>query len=93
MKWIVGGAVLGWAGIVALAWHLAGARIAFCQWDGDCMVRTTAARDATLIYGLSFGLLGAIGFGLIVAFRNQRLNRSEHAPREARRTERTKLLM
>jgi hypothetical protein len=53
-------ALIGWAIIIWIAWHLANARIALCGPvlpDESCLIRTTAARDFTLTVGLTGGLL------------------------------------
>ena len=59
IKWIAAATVSGWAGIVWLAWYLANERVRFCypMPEENCLIRTTAARDAVLVWGLTIGLV------------------------------------
>lgn len=92
MKWIIGGAVTGWAGIVWLAWTLADKRIALCEYEMPCIVRATAARDATLIWGLGIGLAAAVAFALAAWLRGYRFSLPTRAPREASQAQQSRRL-
>lgn len=64
MRRIAAFGLIGWAGIVGLSWYLANERLHHCyNWqfdDSPCIMRALAARDSTLVYGLSIGLAVAI---------------------------------
>lgn len=65
IKRIIAGGLVGWAGIVALAWWLAQMRIEICDKasataEASCAVRATAARDHVLTSGLTVALIGAV---------------------------------
>lgn len=64
-KWIASGALIAWAGIVALAYKLGTARIDIC-YGSDCRVAATSLRDGILIFGLSVGLIGCIVLAVLV---------------------------
>ncbi len=67
MKRIAIAASVGWAAILGLAWYLANARIRLCEYGAtNCIVRTTAARDSTLVYGLSIGLIVGVMTAILV---------------------------
>ena len=79
MRWIVGGVLAGWAGIVWLAYVLAARRIQLCGNNHDdvwraCVIRTTATRDAVLTGGLTVALAGLAGLALLAHLRGWRLN-------------------
>ena len=65
---IVTVALLAWAGIIALAWWLAQARIDICRYDPPCVIRTTAARDYVLIAGL-IAVFGAFLIAALIGLR------------------------
>ena len=72
-KWIVALALTGWAGIVWLAYSLADARIGLCHYsETSCIVRTTAARDSVLTFGLAVALGFVILTLIVVAARGRR---------------------
>ncbi|HET6940576.1 MAG TPA: hypothetical protein VFH89_00290 [Sphingomicrobium sp.] len=78
-------ATSGWAGIVALAWWLAGRRIELCSYlDNDCELRATADRDYVLIAGLSIGLCLALLALLVTARLNRRVRVDTHSARITR---------
>ncbi|MFM5924579.1 MAG: hypothetical protein ACKOPG_10390 [Novosphingobium sp.] len=62
MKRIAALALIGWSGIVWLAWHLADARIAACRYSTGytCELRATAARDTILTNGLTVALVSIL---------------------------------
>ena len=73
-KWIIGGALAGWAAIIGLAYRLASARIDLCDYEKACIIRATAVRDNVLITGLIVALVGLIVLMLVLARRTGRLN-------------------
>lgn len=87
MKRIASLALIGWAGIAWLAWHLADQRIRICgSYDPACTIKATAARDATLTNGLTVGLAICVGFALLAAATFSRLPRDgvDHGPASSR---------
>ena len=86
---------VGWAALVELAYVLADRRIAICTPFGDahlqditCTLRATAARDATLIWGIGLALV-AIAVLLVISQLRQapatrQANPAGHATQPAR---------
>jgi hypothetical protein len=76
MKRIAIGGLVGWSGIVALAWWLADRRIELCRYSSGytCELRATAARDDVLIWGLTVALAAILLFA--AAARYARFRRS-----------------
>ena len=66
VKLIIGaGALAGWACIIALAYRMAGDRIALCPTDDyghttECAVRAAATQANILTLGLTFGLIAVV---------------------------------
>lgn len=86
MKWIITLGLLGWAGIVALAWRMANERIALCGWgDSNCVIRATAMRDNVLVWGLTAALVALVVVGLAAWVRHERLKRAGQGPASANR--------
>ncbi len=74
---IIAAGLLGWAGIVAVAWHLADKRIGLCyELDTKCIIATTADRDFILSLGLSVALIAMIWVAVTWTRRNGRLERA-----------------
>lgn len=94
MKWIASAALIGWLGIVWLAWRLGDARVRECPtYDGGlCAVRAMASRDATLIVLLCVGLVLAVVAAVLWMAARSRLNRLDQGPREANRAGSSTLL-
>jgi hypothetical protein len=73
--------LVGWSGIIALAWWLADQRIDLCDYDeSGCVVRTTAARDFVLVFGLSVALIVMIGAAFVWVRRGGSFNSSRVWP-------------
>jgi hypothetical protein len=84
MKWIISGALAGWAAIVRLAWVLADRRIHICfraDTETACTLRATAARDAVLTGGLTIALLGLIATAAVLRWRRLKLRAPDEAIR------------
>jgi hypothetical protein len=64
--------LLGWSGIIALAWWLADQRIALCGYgEHSCVVRATGTRDFVLVSGLTVTLVVTIAAALLWARRGR----------------------
>lgn len=90
MKWIVTAGLIGWTGIVWLAWQQAQDRIAYCSFDQDCRLRASAVRDAVLTHGLTVALawlIGAASLALWRSARSRRLNAARWSTSSAREHE------
>jgi len=73
MRLIAIGGLAAWAGIVALAWWLADARIDICGFEKtDCELRATAARDAVLIWGLIVSVISILAVTGVAQYRRHR---------------------
>ena len=65
VKWIIGAAFIGWAGIVQLAYSMAEARMPWCYSDGACLIRTQATCDYVRTVGLTVALVAAVIVALV----------------------------
>ena len=83
MKWIVTLGLFGWAGIVALGWKLADARLGSLCHDMPhrCDPKLVAQRDAVLTNGLTVALVALLALALAGWLRRERLKAP--APRAA----------
>ena len=79
VKWIIGAAFIGWAGIIRMAYNMADARANLCtngypSYSNECAVRALAVRDGILTTGLIVALVAAIIIALTFATELSRLN-------------------
>lgn len=80
-KWILGAALVAWAGIIGFAYRLADARGDLCGNDRECRIPIETARDGILIAGLIIGLLGLIALAVLVTRSPRRLSRPANPAR------------